>query len=166
MKRHRWIVLVAALALVPASAGAQTVLTERTISFAAAHDAAMAALEQCRKNGYRVTVTVLDRMTRTRVVVSDDGANPHTVENSLRKAYTSLTFRVPSGDFGKRVTSSPTGAGALHLDKVTSSEGALPIKAGNDVVGSIGISGAPGGDKDAACAQVGIDRIAPGLTGN
>ena len=71
-----------------------------------------------------------------------------------------------SGEFGKRVTANPTGAGALHLDKVTSAEGALPIMAGQDLVGSIGVSGAPGGDKDAACAQVGIDRIAKGLGGS
>ena len=141
-------------------------LTERNLSFTAAHDAAMAALEQCRKNGYRVTVTVLDRTARTRVVVHDDGANPHTIENSLRKAYTSLTFRVPSGDYGKRVAANPQAAGALHLDKITTLEGALPIMAGKDLVGSIGISGAPGGDKDAVCAQAGIDRIAQGLTAN
>jgi len=158
--------LVSALAIVPCEAQAQVLLTERNISFSAAHDAATAALEQCRKNGYHVTVTVLDRTARTRVVLHDDGANPHTIENSLRKAYTSLTFRTTSGAFGKRVTSTPTGAGALHLDKVTSAEGALPIMAGKDIVGSIGISGAPGGDKDAVCAQAGIDRIAPGLIAN
>jgi len=142
-------------------------VTERTLSFSAAHEAAMGALEQCRKDGYKdgykVTVTVVNRAGRTAVVLHDDGANPHTIENSLRKAYTSLTFRTPSGEFGKRVTSSPTGAGALHLDKITSAEGALPIMAGQEIVGAIGVSGAPGGDKDAACAQVGIDRIAKGL---
>ena len=166
MTSHRWMVLVATLAIMPCAAQAQVLLTERNISFSAAHDAATAALEQCRKNGYRVTVTVLDRTARTRVVLHDDSANPHTIENSLRKAYTSLTFRAPSGDFGKRITSTPTGAGALHLDKITTSEGALPIMAGKDIVGSIGISGAPGGEKDAVCAQAGIDRIAQGLTGN
>ena len=59
-----------------------------------------------------------------------------------------------------------SGAGALHLDKVTTADGALPIMAGKDIVGSIGISGAPGGDRDAVCAQAGLDRIAPGLTAN
>ena len=166
MTSHKWMVLVAALGIMPGAAHAKALLTERNISFSAAHDAATAALEQCRKNGYRVTVTVLDRTARTRVVLHDDGANPHTIENSLRKAYTSLTFRTPSGDFGKRITAAPTGAGALHLDKITTQEGALPIMAGKDIVGSIGISGAPGGEKDAVCAQAGIDRIAPGLTGN
>ena len=171
MTRSKWLILAATLALVPYAAYAQpaasppTLVSERTLSFNAAHEAGMAALEQCRQNGYKVTVTVLNRAGRTAAVLHDDGANPHTIENSLRKAYTSLTFRTPSGEFGKRVTANPTGAGTLHLDKVTSGEGALPIMAGQEIVGSIGVSGAPGGDKDATCAQVGIDRIAKGLGG-
>src|SRR5574341_840893 len=104
MRHNTWLVLAAALVIAPCAAGAQTLVAERTLSFSAAHEAAMAALEQCRKDGYRVTVTVLNRAGRTLIVVHDDGANPHTIENSLRKAYTSLTFRTPSGEFGKRVT--------------------------------------------------------------
>jgi uncharacterized protein GlcG (DUF336 family) len=160
------ITLAALVAAAPCTVHAQAVLNVRTLSFAAAHEAATTALETCRKNGYAVTVTVLDRLGRTKVVLHDDGANPHTVENSLRKAYTTLTFRTPSGEYGKRITANPTSVGALSLDKVTTLEGALPIMSGKDLVGSIGVSGAPGGDKDAVCAQTGIDRIAKGLAGN
>lgn len=166
MKTSKWMALVVTLIAAPCMADEPAVLNVRTISFAAAHEAAMAALDQCRKNGFVVTVTVLDRLGRTKVVLHDDGANPHTIENSLRKAYTSLTSRVPSGEYGKRVTSNPTLVGILSLDKMTSVEGALPIMAGKDLVGSIGVSGAPGGDKDAVCAQAGIDRIAKGLAGS
>ncbi len=165
MGRNKWMVLVVTLASVPGAALAQALLTERNLSFAGAHEAALTALEQCRKDGYHVTVTVLDRTTRTKVVLHDDGANPHTIENSLRKAYTSFTFRVSSGEYGKRVTSNPTGVGALHLDKITTLEGGLPIFAGKELVGAIGVSGAPGGEKDAVCAQAGIERIAKGLAG-
>src|SRR5262245_55525172 len=171
MTSSKWLVLVATMAIVPPAAQAQTaatppaLVTERTLSFSAAHEAAMGAIEQCRKDGFKVTVTVVNRAGRPAVVLHDDGANPHTIENSLRKAYTSLTFRTPSGDGGKRVTSSPTGAGALHLDQVTSAEGALPIMAGPAGVGAIGLAGAPGGDKHAACAQMGIDRIGKVLGG-
>jgi uncharacterized protein GlcG (DUF336 family) len=163
MKFGKSMAAAALVALIPSLANAQAVLNVRTLSFAAAHEAATVALEQCKKNGYAVTVTVLDRLGRTKVVLHDDGANPHTIENSLRKAYTSLTSRVPSGDYGKRVTANPTSVGVLNLDKITTLEGALPIVSGQDLVGSIGVSGAPGGDKDAACAQAGIDRIAKGL---
>ena len=164
MKSVKLAVLATVLAALPCLANADSaVLNVRTLSFAAAHDAATVALETCKKNGYAVTVTVLDRLGRTKVVLHDDGANPHTIENRLRKAYTSLTSKTPSGEYGKRVTSTPTSAGLLNLDKITTLEGALPILSGKDVVGSIGISGAPGGDKDAACAQAGIDHISKGL---
>ncbi len=163
MKGMKWLMLAATLALLPSMAGAQTVISERTISQNAALEMASAALAACRKEGYKVTITVLNRAARTVVVLHDDGAGPHTFENSLRKAYTSLTFRVPSGEFGKRVASAPPPHSPLLLDKVTTAEGALPILSNKEVIGSIGVSGAPGGHRDAACAQVGIDKIAAGL---
>ncbi|MEP6656447.1 MAG: heme-binding protein, partial [Betaproteobacteria bacterium] len=124
---------------------------------------ATASLERCRADGYKVTITVLNRHARTAVVLSDDGVNPHTVENSMRKAYTAFTTRSPSAEMQKRTQ--PGLAGFLLLDRITAIEGGLPIFAGKELVGSIGISGAPGGEKDAACAQVGIDKIAKGLGG-
>jgi len=163
MKIAKWMATVTILALAPCTAGAQAVVSERTISFGAALEMANAALEACRKEGYKVTITVLGRNARPKVVLHDDGANPHTIENSMRKAYTSLTYRVPSGEFGKRMSKTPPPHGAMLLDKVTSAEGALPIVSSKEVIGSIGISGAPGGHRDAACAQVGIDAIASGL---
>lgn len=168
MKHSKWIFLAGMLAVYPC-AGAQTLVSERSISIEAAREAAWVAIEQCRKEGHRVTVTVLDHAARTKAILRDDGASPHSVQHSLNKAYTALTYREPSGDFGKRATGSPTGAGALHLDKVATAAGGLPIRAGNDVVGSIGVSGsrgspgAPGGATDTKCAQAGIDRIAKGL---
>jgi len=96
-------------------------------------------------------------------VLSDDGVNPHTIENSMRKAYTAFTTRSPSVEMAKRTQ--PGLAGFMLLDKITSIEGGLPIFAGKELIGSIGISGAPGGEKDAACAQVGIDKIAKDLGG-
>src|SRR5918999_5944801 len=104
-------ILAAISMIVPAVATAQAVVTERSISALAAQEAARVALEQCRKEGHRVTVTVLDHAARTKVVLRDDGASPHSVQHSLNKAYTALTFREPSSDFGKRNTASATGAG-------------------------------------------------------
>ena len=163
MKSSKWMLLAASLAIVPCTAGAQAVVSERTISLNAAMEMATVALESCRKSGYKVTITVLNRAGRTAVVLHDSGANPHTIENSLRKAYTSLSFRRPSGEFGKLMQSTPPPHAAILLDKVTSGEGGLPILSNKEVIGSIGISGAPGGHFDAACAQAGIDKIAGGL---
>jgi uncharacterized protein GlcG (DUF336 family) len=173
MKRDMWLVLAAPLAVVSGATNAQGLVTERSISADMAQEAAAAALAQCRKDGHRVTVTVLDRAARTKVVVNDDGANPHSSEHSFRKAYTALTYRQPSGDYGKRQAANPTAAGVLHLANITTAGGGLPIRAGNEVVGSIGVSGSPGvpgspagsgGALDEKCALAGIDRIAARLT--
>ncbi len=166
MKTNRILLLAATIgalmALAPRVAGAQTVLSERSISLNAAIEAATASLERCRADGYKVTITVLNRHARTAVVLSDDGVSPHTVENSMRKAYTAFTTHSPSVEIGKRPQ--PELSGFLLLDKMTTVEGGLPIFAGKELIGSIGVSGAPGGPKDTACAQAGIDKIAKGLS--
>jgi uncharacterized protein GlcG (DUF336 family) len=146
-------------------AQAQALVTERTLSLDAAREAATAALERCRSDGYNVTVTVLNRSGRLKAQLHDDNAGPHTIENSFKKAYTSITFKDNSGDFGRRIGKNAPPHAALHLGNVTSAEGALLIRAGNEIVGAIGVSGAPGGARDVVCAQAGIERIAKGLGG-
>ena len=159
-------IIVAAAALACGLAGAQSLVSERSISLNAAMELATASMERCRADGYKVTITVLNRHARTAVVLSDDGVNPHTVENSMRKAYTAFTTRAPTADMAKRTQ--PGLSGFLLLERMTVIEGGLPIFAGKDgkeLVGAVGISGAPGGEKDAACGQTGIDKIAKGLGG-
>lgn len=177
MKRgYDWLVLTAAFAIFPGAPGAQGLITERTLSVNVALELATTALEACRKHGSQVTITVLDHAGRTKVVLRDDGSNPHSVEHSLRKAYTALTYRMPSGEYGKRAAGQfPGSHGPLHLANITTSAGGMPIRAGDTLVGAIGISGTPGargagsgggGAADEACAQAGIDRISKWLSGN
>ena len=157
------------------STSAHTLVTERGLSPNAALELATAALESCRKHGSQVSITVLDHAGRTKVAIRDDGAGSHSVEHSFRKAYTALTYKMPSGDYGKRAAGNfPASHGALHLPNVTTAPGGLPIFAGTSLVGAVGIAGtAPpagagsggGGASDASCAQVGIDRISKGLSG-
>jgi uncharacterized protein GlcG (DUF336 family) len=123
---------------------------------------AQTAYEACLAQGYRVSVHVVGDEGQTIVSLRGDGASPHTFENSLRKAYTSRTFRVPSGEFAQRVKDNPT-LGVVHLANIVAVQGALPIKVGDEVIGGVGVSGAPGGDKDEACAKAGIDKIADQL---
>lgn len=159
-------IAITALAAVSAlSAHSQTLIGTRTLSLNAAQELATAALEYCRKDGFRVTVTVLDGAGRTAVVLHDDGAALHTIEHSLRKAHTAFVSRQPSGEYGKRVLTNPAGASILQLENMTLAEGGMPVLAGRDLVGAVGISGAPGGDKDAACGQAGIEKIGRALAG-
>jgi Haem-degrading len=103
------------LTLVTSTAGAQGVLTERNISFGMAKTIAESALDACRKDGSRVTVIVLDRTGNIRIVLRDDGAAPHTYENSQRKAYTALTFRAPSRELAERLTKNPGAVAQVYL---------------------------------------------------
>jgi len=158
------------LAALPHTGYAQTLVSERPISTNAALEMATAALETCRKHGSVVSITILDRADRVVVSVRDDGASPHSVEHSLRKAHTALTYDMPSAEYGKNAAKNPGSAGPLHLANITTAAGGLPIHAGNTLVGAIGVSGTPGskggGSQDAACGQAGIDRIAKGLAGS
>ncbi len=168
MTNSKWLLVTALLACVPCAASAQALVTERSIAVDAALDMAKASLEACRKHGSVVSITVLDRAARPVVTLRDNGASPHSVEHSLRKAYTALTYDMPSGEYGKRAAAEPgASAGPLHLAEMTTSPGGLPIRAGTTLVGSIGVSGTPGakggGEADAGCAQAGIDRIAKAL---
>src|ERR1700751_483541 len=131
MKHRGWIVLAATLAAVPCAASAQTLLTERTLSLNGAMEIAQAALAECRPHGVGVTITVLDDAGRTKVVLRDDGANLHSTEHSFRKAYTALTYAMPSGQYGESAAKNPRSAGPLHLANITTAPGGLPIRAGN-----------------------------------
>lgn len=164
MSHIRFSVLaIAALVLVGAfsvTALSQELLTEKVISMDMAQAMAQAAIAQCRANGYRVTATVLDSGGNVKVVVRDDGSALATIDLSRRKAYAAVIFRRTSGETVKAfgaMTPPPSVAGTVML------AGGVPIKAGNDTIGAIGVSGAPGGDKDEACANAGIAKVAEKL---
>jgi len=87
---------------------------------------------------------------------------PAQPENSQRKAYTARTFRISSAEFTKRMTNDPVKA-QMNLTGIIALAGALPIKVGDEVIGAVGVSGAPGGEKDEVCSQAGIDKVADQL---
>jgi len=137
-------------------------IIQKSLSPAMVITMAQTAMETCRANGYRVSVTVLGNAGEVLIQLRGEGVGPHTMENSQRKAYTARTFRVPSGVWAENLAKDPIRAGQF-LTGVIAFAGALPIKVGDDVIGAIGVSGAPGGEKDEACAKAAIDRIADQL---
>jgi len=142
-------------------AGAQ-LLNHKDLSLATALTIATTAAETCKGQGYRVSATVVGRNGEVIVQLRGDDSGPHTIENSFKKAYTSRTFRIPSGEFVQRVKDNPT-TGAVHLTNIVAAQGALPVKIGDEVIGAAGVSGAPGGDKDEACVKAGLDKVADQL---
>jgi uncharacterized protein GlcG (DUF336 family) len=141
-----------------ASPASAQLLSQKSLSAAMALTIAQTALETCAKQGYHVSVHVLGRNGEVLVAVRGDDAPPHTMENSQRKAYTARTFRIPSGEFAQRVKDNPT-ISAVHLSGIIAAQGALPIKIGDEVIGAVGVSGAPGGEKDEACSKAGLDKV-------
>jgi uncharacterized protein GlcG (DUF336 family) len=115
------------------------------------------------KQGYHVSVHVVGIEGEVLVAIRGDGSSPHTFENSERKAYTARTFKKPSGEFAQQLKDHPE-LSSIHLARVIAAQGALPIKVGDDVIGAVGVSGAPGGDKDEACSKAGIDKVAAQLS--
>ena len=134
-------------------------LSHQDLSAGMALTMAQTALATCTANGHKVSVTIVGRNGEVILQVRGDNTGPHTMENSLRKAYTARTFRIASGEFAERVKANPT-TGAVFLTNVAAAQGALPIKVGDDVIGAIGVSGAPGGEKDEVCSKAGIDKVA------
>jgi uncharacterized protein GlcG (DUF336 family) len=139
------------------SASAQ-VVAHKDISTAMALTMAETAIATCKTNGYAVSANVVGRNGEVIVAMRGDNTGPHTLENSMKKAYTAKAQRRSSGDFGDSIKDNFT-AGALHLTNMTSARGALPIKIGEDTIGALGVSGAPGGEKDEVCAKAGIDKV-------
>jgi uncharacterized protein GlcG (DUF336 family) len=158
--------LIAGLSLATMVAGAFSVnaqlVARKDLSLAMATTIAQTAIQTCKSQGYNVSAHVLGRNGEVLVSMRGDETAPHTLENSFKKAYTSRAQRIPSGKFAENVKGNPN-AGALHLTNMMPAQGALPIIIGEDVIGAIGVSGAPGGDKDEACAKTGIDKVAADL---
>lgn len=140
---------------------AQGLVTQKNISLAMAPTIAQAAVAQCESMGFKVSVTVVDRAGLPIVMLRGDGAGLHTPEGAERKACTARTFSQPSADFVKRLTERPETVGSRQYTRVLALAGGLPIKAGSEVVGAVGVSGSSG--KDDVGSQAGIDKVADQL---
>ena len=138
---------------------AQAVRTERTISLVLANEAAMAAVAECAGKGYFVTATIVDRAGQIKAMARGDNAGPHTVDSSRRKAYTSASLRTGTTPLLELSQKNPAAANLGQIEGFMLVGGGLPIGAGNDVIGGIGVGGAPGGHLDDQCSQAGIDKI-------
>lgn len=133
---------------------------EPQLPFGMANKAIQAALEACKKDGYRVSVSVVDRAGVLRAMGRADGAGPHTVDSSRKKAYTAASVRRPTSELADLIMKVPTLQGLRDMNgEILILGGGLPIEFGGEVVGGIGVGGAPGAHLDDACAQEGLNAI-------
>lgn len=158
---YRFMVAAAFVILTPHIVPASDDLPKEAVLPAGlASKAIQASLDACNKGGYRVTVSVVDRAGALRAMVRADGAGPHTVDSSKKKAYTAASLRRPTTELAELITNVPTLESLRQMnDQVLMLGGGLPIEIGGEIVGGIGVGGAPGSHLDDACAQAGLDAI-------
>ncbi len=142
-----------------AAAAQQATYTVRTVTPEAALRAARAALATCAKNGHQVAVAVTDRSGIALVMLRDRHAGPHTPGSAAGKAYTAVSFKLDTLSFARATQAGEPSSGIRHLPGVVAIGGGRTIESAGSIVGAIGVSGAPGGDADDACAQAGIAEI-------
>jgi uncharacterized protein GlcG (DUF336 family) len=132
--------------------------TSRVLTLDAAQTIAQEALAKCRADGYKVTVLVVDGLNAPKALVRDDGATASTTEVAKMKATATMLYNRPSGP----ATPPPAGTAAppATIPGTINAQGGVPIKVGDITIGAVAVSGAPGGDKDAACANAGIAKAA------
>jgi uncharacterized protein GlcG (DUF336 family) len=157
----RLLLGIAILAVVAPSVGARAegLVTFKTLSPDLALELAQATLEACRKEGYQVAVSVVDRFGILQVTLRDQLAGPHTPETARRKAWTALTFRTDTMTMSEATKSGEEQSGVRFVAEALMVGGGVPIEAQGVIVGGVGVSGAPGGAVDDACARVGLDVV-------
>ncbi|WP_169545867.1 heme-binding protein [Sneathiella aquimaris] len=125
-----------------------------------AQKAASAAIKQCKADGFNVSVAIVARSGETKVLLKADGSGPHTVGSSTGKAFTSASMGRPTMGLANFLKDHRELDGLRDMDsRLVILGGGLPIKINGALVGGIGVGGAPGGDKDEKCAQVGLAAI-------
>ena len=148
----------AALALVAATAQA-TPRTEKNMSLELANQIAATGVAACAANGYAVAVTVVDRAGTVRAVQRADNAGPHTIAASQQKAYTSVSAKNNTLAMMEAAQKNAAAANLVHIPGFLLLGGGVPVRVGNEVIGAVGIGGAPGGHLDEQCAVAAIEKV-------
>jgi len=151
-------VLLLSLAVGGAHA-ADATFTVKVLTPETALKAAQAALKSCRDRGFQATVAVVDRMGVVQVLLRDRFAGPHTTDMATAKAYTAASFRTNTTALAYATQSGKPASGIRGRPGVAAVGGGMMIEAGGSLLGAIGVSGAPGGREDDACAAAGIAAI-------
>lgn len=157
MRKHLALTLIA-LATAGA-ASAQAVRTERNMSLELASQIAAATVAACTANGHNVTATVVDRAGGVRAVHRADNAGPHTLEASRLKAYTSASAKNNTLAMMEGAQKNPAAANLVHIPGYLLLGGGVPVRVGNEVIGAVGVGGAPGGHLDEQCAVAGLEKV-------
>ena len=160
---HIRILPIAAAALLTAlQAMAQPTPATHTLQVLtpeAAQKVVNAALQECRRQGYQVAVAVVDRSGVTQALLRDRFAGAHTTVVATDKAWTAASFRTDTSELARATQPGQPASGLRGVARFTAVGGGMPIQAAGSIIGAVGVSGAPSGDADSACAKAGIASI-------
>jgi uncharacterized protein GlcG (DUF336 family) len=134
-------------------------VTYKSLSPELALDLARATMADCRKRGFQVAVAIVDRFGVTQILLRDRFAGPHTVSTATGKAWTAVSFRTSTTELNAISQPGMMQAGIRNLPGAVIVGGGLTIEAAGALLGAVGVSGAPGGDADEACAKAGIEAV-------
>ena len=137
----------------------EAVVSYKALSPDTAFELARAALKACRERGYQVAVAVVDRFGQPQAMLRDQFAGPHTPPTATGKAFTAVTFRTNTTDLLGLTQPGQPQFGIRNLPGVVIVGGGLLVQAGGSLLGAVGVSGAPGGAEDDACAKAGIEAV-------
>lgn len=146
-----------------AHAAADATYSVRLLTPETALAAAQGALAHCRQAGHQVTVAVVDRAGLVQVLLRDRFAGPHTLDIAPQKAWTAASFRMSSAALAAETQAGKPMSGIRATPRVMAIGGGQVIEAGGAVLGAIGVSGAPGGEADDACALAGLRAVADAI---
>ena len=147
------------LALTAGAAQAQAIRTERVMSLELAQQIASATVAACSANGYAVTAAVVDRAGQLRALQRADGAGPHTLGAAQAKAFTSASARNNTLAMMEGAQKNPAAANLVNIPGFLLLGGGVPVRAGNEVLGAVGVGGAPGGHLDEQCAVAALEKV-------
>lgn len=146
------------ISLLSVSVQAEEKMTQniKRLSLETALRIAQAAIDQCRKEGVQIAVTVVDRGGHEQVVLRDVLAMDITIPISKQKAHTAMAFNSPLSEMQDRFTGA---YGVPKIDGLVISAGGIPVNVGGNLMAGIGVSGAPSGETDEKCARAGLDAV-------
>ncbi|MDO8457874.1 MAG: heme-binding protein [Burkholderiaceae bacterium] len=159
MQHHAKTLAALTLGFATLAVNAQAVRTEKNMSLELATKIAAATVAACTADRFNVTATVVDRAGTVRAVYRADNAGPHTLGASQAKAFTSASGKNTSLAMMENAQKNPAGANVAMIPGFLLLGGGVPVKVGDEVIGAVGVGGAPGGHLDEKCALAGIAAV-------
>jgi len=157
------LMVTAGVMLGAGAAHAEGTFTTKSLTPEMAVKLAQATLEACRAEGFQIAVAVVDKGGNAQALIRDRFAGPHTPRTATLKAYTAVSFRANTTGLADNSQAGKEASGVRDIPGVLMLSGGVVIETAGELIGGIGVSGAPGGALDEACAMKGLEVIADDL---